>query len=322
MSDNQSSITPSASTPALGARYREAFNAAFEEIAAIKESDVLVINLDIPPTVATVVGALPEILALRAELQEHAPRFDITQLDRLERYAFALFHAHMLAQAAAEPPEILVALGEEATKLRQQLVSDVNALVFHGLIPAEALASLKGPPGYLNLASDLYLLAGVVRANWDKVMGKTVIAEATLARAEELSERLVAGVGLREQGTAAVAASGAHRQRAFTLLVKTYDQVRRAVSFLRWNDGDVESIAPSLYAGRAARRKTSEPSPTPTTDVAQAAPTNGASSVVIAPPAALGAAPSGTAVNAQSPAAAVAVGIPAGLPGGTPFVRS
>lgn len=317
-----SEVSSGVSSP-IGARYREAFAATVAELNALAPEDVMVVNLDIPSTVATIVGALPEIVALRSELIEHTPRFDIGVLDRLERYAFALFHAHMLAQAAAQPPEVLVALGEEATKLRQRLVSDVNALAFHGLIPEEALSALKGPPGYLNLASDLYLLAGVVRANWDKVVGKTAIDEAALVRAEELSEYLVAGVGLKEQGTAAVAASSANRQRAFTLLLKSYEQVRRAVSFLRWDRGDADSIAPSLYLGRGGRKKASEQ---PTPDAANLVHSNSATApaVVIAAPAGLGVSPT---AGALSPAevdplvAQAAVGVPTGFPGGTPFIK-
>ncbi|WP_438004954.1 hypothetical protein [Sorangium sp. So ce321] len=36
-----------------------------------------------------------------------------------------------------------------------------------------------------------------------------------------------------------------------------YDQTRRAVSYLRWNEGDAETIAPSLYKGRGGRAASS-----------------------------------------------------------------
>ena len=45
------------------------------------------------------------------------------------------------------------------------------------------------------------------------------------------------------------------RQQAFTLFVNNYDQVRRAISFLRWNEGDVDDIIPSLYAGRSTGKR-------------------------------------------------------------------
>ena len=66
-----------------------------------------------------------------------------------------------------------------------------------------------------------------------------------------------------------MAATADMRQRAFSLFVNVYDQARRAVSHLRWNEGDVDDIAPSLYAGRNSgpRRKNGDsetPAPVPT----------------------------------------------------------
>ena len=51
------------------------------------------------------------------------------------------------------------------------------------------------------------------------------------------------------------------RQRVFTLLARAYDQLRRHLSFLRWSEGDVDEIAPSLYAfpARATPRTRAEP---------------------------------------------------------------
>lgn len=74
----------------------------------------------------------------------------------------------------------------------------------------------------------------------------------------QLGERLVRAAGVRDQAPAAVADVALIRQHALALLVNAYDEVRRGVSFLRWREGDVETIAPSLYTGRP-RRKTSDP---------------------------------------------------------------
>jgi len=50
------------------------------------------------------------------------------------------------------------------------------------------------------------------------------------------------------------------RRRADTLFVRAYDEVRRIVAYLRWHEGDADSIAPSLYAKRkASRRRRKEP---------------------------------------------------------------
>jgi len=52
-----------------------------------------------------------------------------------------------------------------------------------------------------------------------------------------------------------VAAATDIRQRVFTLFYNLYDEIRRAVSFLRWHHEDADSIIPSLYAGRGGHAK-------------------------------------------------------------------
>ena len=44
------------------------------------------------------------------------------------------------------------------------------------------------------------------------------------------------------------------RDRAFTLFVQAYDQVRRAVQYLRWQHHDANQYAPSLYRCRRKRK--------------------------------------------------------------------
>lgn len=60
--------------------------------------------------------------------------------------------------------------------------------------------------------------------------------------------------GMRLRDLKEVAASTLVRQQAFTLFVKAYDEVRRAVSFLRWKERDADTIAPSLYGARNGTR--------------------------------------------------------------------
>ncbi len=48
------------------------------------------------------------------------------------------------------------------------------------------------------------------------------------------------------------------RARAFTLMVNGYSELRRGLSYLRWHDDDLDSLAPSLHAGRK-RKKAGEP---------------------------------------------------------------
>jgi hypothetical protein len=105
----------------------------------------------------------------------------------------------------------------------------------------------------------------------------------------QMATRLTRVVGVREQSPAVVAALTDERLRAFTQLIKAYDDARAAVSYLRRREGDVDEIAPNLYSGNTKPRKVNEPAtsapavppgqlpltPLPSTNAAAAVPSNG-----------------------------------------------
>jgi len=89
-----------------------------------------------------------------------------------------------------------------------------------------------------------------MRQDWDKIANKSGTTADDLAAASQMSVRLLCIVGLREQGPALSAAAIDQRRRAFTLLINLYEDIRRAVAYLRGRKRDAETIVPSLYRGR------------------------------------------------------------------------
>src|SRR5687768_2495739 len=71
------------------------------EILAMPEEKLLAIKVDVPGAVTTVLGALGEIRALRPEIEALWKRFDFEQFDKLEQYALALHHAHVVWRFAS-----------------------------------------------------------------------------------------------------------------------------------------------------------------------------------------------------------------------------
>ena len=137
------------------------------------------------------------------------------------------------------------------------------ALAHRGLIGGDRIADFKSHVGYKNLAFDLLGLASLLRDNWEKIATRTGVQVSELDQAEVIGQQLMDAVGSREQTPATVAQVQAQRQRNFTLFVRSYDQVRRAIAFLRWDHGDIDQICPSLYAGRGGSRRKETPAPTP-----------------------------------------------------------
>jgi hypothetical protein len=104
------------------------------------------------------------------------------------------------------------------------------------------VTALKGP------------LSAAFEEGWTKIEGKTALTLEGVRAASRVGLRPTRLVGLREQGSAALAAATEQRRRAFMLVSRTYQEIRAAVSYVRRREGDAESIAPTLYSGKAKRR--------------------------------------------------------------------
>lgn len=231
-----------------------AYNSVVAELEALSPEELYPINMDVMTCVNTAAGVLPEVKALRAQIVQELPKFNIERLDKLHRYAMAAAYAHTMHLIATGPHDELQPVLEESLKLRELLLNDVTALATRGLVSGEVLKNLKGAVGYKNVQLDLQMLVSVLKANWPTVQGKCATSVEELARGERLVTWLIEVVGLREQGPAEKAKSADMRLRAFTLFTRSYDEVRRAVGYLRWKEGDVDNIIPSFWAGRPTGR--------------------------------------------------------------------
>ncbi|MET0790035.1 MAG: hypothetical protein ABW061_00815 [Polyangiaceae bacterium] len=292
--------------PSKDLLYREAYEQVLAASQALSPDELVQINIDVPSAVTRSTGVIPKIMALRDQVRKELPEFDISHFDQLQMHTFATAHAHAAFLAASAPPEELVALNERGTKLRDTLYTDALALSNRGIISGDRIAAFKANNGYKNIAFDLLGLASLLRQNWDKISGKTALELSELDEAERVGKQLVGAVAVRENSPAVIAAVQAQRERNFTLFTRSYDQVRRALSYLRWNDDDVDLVAPSLYKGRGGRGKdTTEPDPDPD---APTAPT-GTPTAPAGTPTPAGASGAGPAAPAN-PVAATGVGMP------------
>jgi hypothetical protein len=264
--------------------FEEPYNAIQPELKTLSPAELVPITIDIPTAVTTVLGVQPEVTALDDRIAK-LPEFNVELPEKLAIYTMALAHAHTLHAMASAPASAIIPLAEEGTTLRATLLADANALVQRGLMDGDQLKDLTGPVGYKNLAFDLQILAQAFHNAAATVQGKCATTPAELLHANEIAAQLLKLAGLQEQGPATIAATADIRNRAFTLFVNAYDQVRRAVSYLRWDEGDVDNITPSLYAGRAAPKKKADvPAQSPSPSPGGPSPSNGTPSPTPATP--------------------------------------
>jgi len=145
----------------------------------------------------------------------------------------------------------------EATKLKKSLLVWADALADRGLMSPERIAEIRAGTGHVDLAKDMVALGGMFGSAWSTIEDKCAITKEEVDRAKQLGLELLIGLGVKREG--GDEASMRTKAKAFTLFAKAYDQCRRVVAFLRWDVGDQDAIAPSLYVRKRRRNGEDEP---------------------------------------------------------------
>ncbi len=146
-------------------------------------------------------------------------------------------------------------VGRAGTVARSQLIADLESLTAHGALRQVPEHCSVRQRGHLGLAADLGTLATLFREHWTLIENKTPLSRRELDELSELSCRLMSGIGVRRHRKKNERRAAALRARAFTHFVRAYDEVRRAVCYLRWHHDDADTIILSLYAKRTRRRR-------------------------------------------------------------------
>ncbi len=231
-----------------------AFARVRADIEALPAEQARRINVYVPTAVAIALGVLPKLSTLREAML--ALPGGAAGLDKLQDYALAALYAHALTLPFGEGDTRLRALLAEAAPLRERLLASAELLARFGLFDATHVAAIRNGTGYLDTAQDLTALASLFLSSWAEIGAKTPLTLDEIERAEKLGPLLVVAFGRRLQGTdGAGDPSEAHERlvRAYTLFFNAYDHCRRAVTFLRWGEGDVGDFAPTLKQSQRRR---------------------------------------------------------------------
>ncbi|OJY19302.1 MAG: hypothetical protein BGO98_40025 [Myxococcales bacterium 68-20] len=232
----------------------EAFEALKAEYAKLPDEALSPINVDIPRAVAVVLGAEPRVRTLLPEMEAALKSPPKRVVESLRQMALGAWYAHLVAMPAKSdrPAKDLL---EQATALRAKLLKAADALADAELVDATAVARIREGSGNIDKANDLVALAALFSQSWDAIHNKTAIAREQVDEAALLGPRLL--VALAEEPLPKSDHANDTRQRAFSLLVHAYDEVRRAVTHVRWAEGDADTFAPSLYT-KSRKRKSGE----------------------------------------------------------------
>ncbi len=235
----------------VGEEPRRSLESVRDALDAIRDDELLRLNVDRMKAVAIVLAAEPRARVVIEPVIDELPDFDAVAIRMLRPSALAMLHVETALSPESADVEVKeMVAGAQA--IRRDFLLQADGLAHRNLMPAELLVDVREGRGLLDLSHDVLKLVAGFRTAWPKIEGKTPITPDDLDKAETHGMKLVAALGVREGGVVAAVDADTYadlRARAFTLLAKRYDEVRRAVTYLRWHDGDADEIAPSLYAG-------------------------------------------------------------------------
>jgi hypothetical protein len=284
----------------------ESYERVRAEMEALNVAELSALNVDVVSASSIAQGVAERALSFRERMAK-LPEFDLKNVDSLLDYARAAWFVYVTnlpIQETASTSE----LSDECAKLRGKLLMWAAPLVGAGIFEQAALDRVKEGAGAKDVPSDVVALVGLYRSRWEDVKGICAVTDEDLQRGSLIGPELFARLSRRDFPNPGISSDGTLRvRRAWTLLDRAYAQCRRAVAFLRSDEGDVDTLLPSLRRnmGPAAPKASA---PTPPAPVGQPSPVEGSSTTGAgsSPPPASGARSldAGPLINGGAPFAA------------------
>lgn len=247
---------------------RAAFDRTAAARSAMRPEDAPHYTLDAFYAAGKALWIAPRVAAYRDPMLA-LPGFDVAHLDGFEDLARGLrfVQTELLRriQRAKQVPE----LAAEGWRLRALMMSYAEALSYKGRIAPELIVRLREGSGYRDLVEDLSVLCQEFLALPAELTGpNAAVTRAEIARASELAHEINVRVGNAADVDLSQAALLDERRRLGGLLLRAHGQIRRAMTYLRWDEGDATELVPSLYVPGGGR-KAAEPATEPPQELAE-----------------------------------------------------
>lgn len=222
---------------------------------ALSPKEVNPARVDVTVAAAIALAGARNVLAHRDALVASFRDPPLAVLDRVPEVCLAAQHADLLQRAAEDPAAPFVDLLPRMTELRGLLLDDLTAQVRRKRCPAKVLEDIRaGDNSVRDKANDLNDLAAWYRGHWAEVSARTTVEAEEIAEAGRLAAEALARLGAvvaARTPKAGEFSAAELRRRAFTLLLRDYEVVRRHGAFLFLEvEGGWERYVPSLWSGK------------------------------------------------------------------------
>ena len=232
----------------------KAFRMYAPQYRVITPDRYVAMTVDMVATATTIIAGGTRIAPFGDEIRT-LPKFDAKELVLdLANVGYAMFYANQLTIGATASRDFEKNVAR-ATTLRERVLVTLDNLVVFGILEPAQVAEIRAGSGYRDLAGDLVSGVRLIDGVAANVRERLLFTKEEANEAVTLARQILATVVLREQGTSIDGVDlNKQRQQVFTFGVKVYDQARRAIQYLRFDEKDADDILPSLFLRTPPRR--------------------------------------------------------------------
>jgi hypothetical protein len=227
-----------------------AFEQTKAEIHEAAKGPLDPVNVDIAFAVRVMLTVCGNAAPYRTELA----KVNLDVVPMLETRAHALSYAQALHQWTLDTPSPVEALGQEVIEARRVLASELELVQLRGII-ANTAVKLQGTTSYLAMAQDVRTIGSAFLSAWERVGPQIGGNIEHVNNALVLADKLIGAVAQAAEIKEKLKGSALVRQAAWTLALKSYRDLDRGISFLRYHEGDADQIVPSLFDKAKPRKK-------------------------------------------------------------------
>ncbi len=282
------------------------------ELEALPPEKVRKPNVAATDAASIAAGAFESIMFFREAIRDELPRFDLRNIDRLKLYTLAAWHTASTNRSSGTSTSF-DQLVHDAMDLSDDFAIAGNALMRKKLV--DPVKFQRSGTSFRAVADDLNSRVKALRDAWSSIEGKTTVTLADLDRGADLAGRIV--LDIQNAGNPPPTTATDLRYRAWTLFEVAYEQCRRAIQYLRYDEGDADKFIPPLRQMAKGRRDPAD-AESKATETKNATNANDASTNTPGNPNVINA--TGAPVAPATPSAPVSTGRPIGGDD-APFVK-
>lgn len=240
-----------------------ALQALMPEIEAMTEEETRVAILSVFETTVLIEGKLPSVEALLPVFESEMKHPPTAELDNIRSVILALREAELNVMASYQPNRDLVALfNDTVMPIRRLLDATTQILTLTNKLDSDQVLSAQAGASFVEESQRVLGTIKILRNSWSQVNDSCSFDLDQLATMEQQVTEFLTNwsnkAAEKKDNQAQVV-----RQKVLTILLNRWDKIRQAVQFVRYFEGDADSIAPSLFSSRKRSRKASQPIVTP-----------------------------------------------------------